>query len=58
MKLIMRVAIVGACFFAALACFSFGVPAGGGLFILLGVVFEGMMWHQLFRPKKNRHKTP
>lgn len=54
MKLIMRLTIIAVCFFAAIACFSFGVPVGGGLFIILGILFEAMMWGQVFKSKKRR----
>lgn len=52
MNLFTRVALVVACFFAAIACYVFGVPAGGLVFILLGLVFEGLFWFGIFGKKK------
>lgn len=52
MKLIYRVALVVACFFAAIACYVFGVPVGGAVFIVLGLVFEALFWTGIFGKKK------
>jgi len=41
-----------ACLFAAIACYSFGVPAGGPVFIIAGLIFEGMFWFGIFGKKK------
>lgn len=51
MNSIKRLIIAIFCFFAAIACYVFGVPAGGALFLLLGVVLEGAFWVMLFRKK-------
>jgi len=32
----------------AIACYVFGAPAGGAIFLLLGVFFEGLFWLRLF----------
>ncbi|MEY4589901.1 MAG: hypothetical protein RL497_1977 [Pseudomonadota bacterium] len=53
MNVITRVVIVVACFFAAIACYSFGVPAGGVIFLLAGLMLEGMFWRGIFGKKKN-----
>jgi len=36
----------------AIACYVLGVPAGGILFFLLGIVFDGVFWIRLFRHGK------
>lgn len=56
MKLLLRIALTTLCFFAAIACYSFGVPVGGLVFIVLGVIFEGLFWTGIFgrRPKSRR----
>jgi len=54
MKMVYRVLITVLCFFAAVACYVFGIPAGGAIFLVLGVVFEGMFWFGLFGRKKVR----
>jgi hypothetical protein len=46
------VAIVVFCFFAAIACYVFGVPAGGVAFVVLGLIFEGLFWAGIFGGKK------
>jgi len=52
LKTINRVVISIACLFAAIGCYVFGVPVGGGLFLLAGLVFEGMFWFGIFGKKK------
>ncbi|AWF81565.1 hypothetical protein BTJ40_12430 [Microbulbifer sp. A4B17] len=37
---------------AAIACYAFGVPAGGVIFLALGIIFEGIFWIKLFKRKK------
>ena len=51
-RMIRRVFVVPVCFFAAIACYSFGVPAGGVIFIILGVLFEGLFWRGVFGARK------
>lgn len=53
MKIIIRIVIIVACFFSAIGCYSFGVPAGGVVFLLAGFVFESMFWVGMFGKKKN-----
>ncbi|MDO6746576.1 hypothetical protein [Gilvimarinus sp. 1_MG-2023] len=48
MNIILRLAVVVGCFFAAIACFVFAAPVGGALFIVAGVIFEGLMWRGVF----------
>jgi hypothetical protein len=48
LKTATRVVIVVACLFAAIGCYFFGVPAGGVVFLLLGLIFEGMFWFGIF----------
>ena len=52
MRIIYRVLIVIACFFAAIACYVFGIPAGGAVFLLLGLAFEAMFWMGIFGRKR------
>lgn len=52
MKIMYRVALTVVCFFAAIACYSFGIPAGGIVFLVLGLVFEGLFWTGIFGKKK------
>jgi len=52
MRILYRVAIVIACFFAAIACYVFGIPAGGAIFLVFGLAFEGMFWMGLFSRKR------
>lgn len=56
MNLIYRVLLIVVCFFAAIACYAFGVPAGGVAFVILGVIFEGLFWTGLFG-KKQSHQA-
>lgn len=62
MKLIKRIAFTTFCFFAAIGCYVFGIPAGGILFFIMGIVFEVMFWAGLFGSKPTRKpakgKTP
>lgn len=55
MKSLQRWLITVLCLFAAIACFAFGVPAGGAIFLVLGIVLEGVFWTRLF--KRKTHKT-
>lgn len=50
-----RLLIAVLCLFAAIACYVFGTPAGGLLFLLLGVALEGVFWMMLFRKRNNIH---
>ena len=56
MSLLSRVLLITVCFFAAIACYVFGVPAGGVVFIILGIVFEGLFWVGIFGRKKKPSK--
>ena len=55
MGLISRLLLIVVCFFAAIACYVFGVPVGGVTFILLGFIFEGLFWTGVFA---NKRKAP
>ena len=57
MNVVYRVILVIACFFAAIACYSFGIPAGGIAFFVLGVIFEGLFWVGIFGKKKKTLKA-
>jgi hypothetical protein len=52
MNVALRILIVTSCFFAAIACYSFGVPFDGWIFLVLGLLFEGMFWTRIFGKKK------
>ena len=48
MNILARVALVILCFFAAIACYAYGIPLGGIGFLALGLVFEGLFWTGIF----------
>jgi hypothetical protein len=59
MNAISRLLLIVVCFFAAIACYVFGAPAGGVVFIILGLVFEGLFWTGIFgKKKKPSNATP
>ena len=39
-----RIVLSTLCFVAALACYVFGIPLGGVVFLILGMAFEGLFW--------------
>jgi hypothetical protein len=49
MNKITRYAILAALLLLAVTCYVLGVPAGGGIFLLLGLVFEGLFWFGVFK---------
>ncbi len=51
MTIIKRVFLTLLCFFAAIGCYVFGIPAGGAVFFVLGIVFEGLFWIGIFGKK-------
>ena len=53
MHILKRVIFVVFCFFAAMACYAFGVPVGGFAFLVLGLIFEGLFWVGIFGRKKS-----
>ena len=55
MKIAKRWALTVLCLVLAIACYAFGVPAGGTLFLLAGIVFEILFWVGLLG---RRHKNP
>jgi hypothetical protein len=52
MNVIARVLLAMICLFAAIACYAFGIPAGGFAFLILGLFLEGLFWFGLFGRKK------
>ena len=52
MKSIKRFILTALCLVAAILFYFFGVPAGGALFLILGVIFEGIFWVRVFRRDK------
>lgn len=52
MKLSKRFIITVLCLLAAISCYLFGAPTGGALFLILGMVFEGVFWIRVFRRTK------
>ena len=51
MRTLYRVIILLAFLIAAIGCYATGLSAGGTIFLLLGVVFEGLFWMGLFGSK-------
>lgn len=54
MEILKRIILTAFCFFAAIACYVFGIPVGGIVFLLLGLVFEGLFWFGLLGPKAKK----
>lgn len=52
MKILKRIFLTVLCFFAAIACYVFGIPAGGIVFLILGMGFEILFWFGLLGKKK------
>ena len=52
MKTFKRFIVTALCLLAAIFCYVFGVPAGGALFLVLGLIFEGLFWLGIFRRPK------
>lgn len=44
--------VIIACFIAAIAGYVFGIPAGGAIFLVFGLTFEGLLRIGLFGRKK------
>jgi hypothetical protein len=57
MQLLKRIFLTLICFFAAIGCYVFGIPAGGVLFFILGLIFEGLFWFGVFGKKPSKKKT-
>ena len=55
MKSLKRLTIAAFCLLAAITCYSFGAPAGGALFLIAGIVFEGLSGIGYFAATKPRH---
>lgn len=55
MNILLRIALVIGCLFAAIACYAFAIPAGGVVFLFLGLIFEGLFWFGIFG-KSNKAK--
>ncbi|WP_226665144.1 hypothetical protein [Microbulbifer aggregans] len=53
MHLLKRLLIAFTCLFAAIACYVFGIPVGGAIFLVLGMLLEGMFWFQLTRRRNH-----
>lgn len=49
MEFMKRWIITVLCLFAAIACYVFGIPAGGVFFLILGLLLEGIFWTRLFK---------
>ena len=54
MTLIVRVLLAVFCLFAAVACYVFGVPAGGATFLLIGLLLEGLFWFGLLGHRRQQ----
>lgn len=48
MKTLTRLLVLIGCFFAAIACYVFGIPAGGAVFLVIGLIFEALFWTGMF----------
>lgn len=48
MSIIKRWIFTILCLVLAIACYVFGVPAGGALFLLTGLILEVLFWRGLF----------
>ncbi|MFV8783429.1 hypothetical protein ACNKU7_13520 [Microbulbifer sp. SA54] len=55
MQTFKRLLVAFACLFAAIACYVFGIPAGGAVFLVLGLLLEGMFWFQLTRRRERNN---
>jgi uncharacterized membrane protein len=54
MKSWMRFLIAIICLFSAIGCYVFGAPAGGLVFLAIGVILEGAFWIMLFRKRTKK----
>jgi len=54
MGFLKRVTITIVCFFAAIGCYVFGIPAGGIVFFILGLGFEALFWFGIFGNKSKK----
>ncbi len=52
MNMVYRVTLSLFCLVAAIGCYVFGIPVGGVVFFILGLVFEGLFWFGIFGKKK------
>ena len=50
--MIRRIGFSVFCLFAAIGCYSFGVPTGGVAFFVLGMGFEVLFWFGIFGRRK------
>ncbi|MDO3385471.1 hypothetical protein QWI17_06410 [Gilvimarinus sp. SDUM040013] len=57
MSAVKRLIIIVGCFFAAVACYMYGVPAGGAIFLVAGLIFEGLFWIGIFGPPKKKRRN-
>lgn len=57
MNIVKRFALIIVCFFAAIACYMYGVPVGGAIFLILGLVFEGLFWTGIFGPPRKKRRS-
>ena len=57
MNILKRIILTALCFFAAIACYVFGIPAGGAVFFVLGLVFELLFWFGVFNTSGKRGKS-
>lgn len=57
MKIVARIIVSAVCLFAAVACYVFGAAVGGALFLLFGLMLEGLFWFGLFGRKKRQRAS-
>ncbi|WP_020210619.1 hypothetical protein [Gilvimarinus chinensis] len=58
MKLMTRLLIVIGCFFGAIACYVFGIPAGGAIFFGMGLILEALFWTGLLSVGRRKVTEP
>ena len=57
MKTLTRIAFTVICLLLALLCYFIGIPAGGVVFLVLGVGFELLFWFGVFSGTNTSVKT-
>ena len=57
MSTVFRALLILVFFFAAIACYVFGAPVGGALFIVFGALCEVLFWVGIFGTKNDEKTT-
>lgn len=53
MNTLTRWAVLAIFLLGAIACYVFGVPKGGVVFLVLGLIFEALFWCGVFGRKRS-----